>query len=151
MMAIPWTKERLEALSHKELSTLYERALTMDTDEARDVVELVQQHGLLERLGGGYHRGHRVIHAIEHICRSEEGLAAARAAVEAGEAPMAGVDPLLKRELGSEYGHRDTTGWAGTFVAEEMEAEGFVRQGRKSLPPGSVAKTAAFFVRKEKA
>jgi hypothetical protein len=145
----PWSKERLERLSHKELSTLYERALTIDSDEARDLVELVQQHGLLTRLGGGYHRGHRVIHTIERICRSPEGVAAARAAAESGEAPMAGVDPLLAAELGDEYGHRDTTSWAGTFVAEEMEADGWTRAGRKSLPDGRVAKTAAFFVRRK--
>ena len=144
-MAVPWTKERLEGLSHKELSTLYERALTMDGDDARDVVELVQQHGLLSRLGGGYHRGHRIIQAIERVCRSPAGRDAASAAVQSGEAPMAGVDPLLVDALGSEYGHRDTASWAGTFVAEEMEAEGYVRDGRKPLPSDCVAKTAAFF------
>ena len=146
---VPWTKERLEALSHKDLSTMYERALTMDTDDARDLVELVQQHGLLTRLGGGYHRGHRVIHTIEQVCRSDDGVNAAISAAEQGEAPMAGVDPLLVDALGPEYGHRDTTSWAGTFVAEEMEAAGWKRQGRKSLPQGCVAKTAAFFVRGE--
>lgn len=35
-MPKPWTKKRLEELRHKELSTLYERALTMDSDDARD-------------------------------------------------------------------------------------------------------------------
>jgi hypothetical protein len=146
---VPWTKDRLENLSHKDLSTLYERALTMDTDEARDVVELVQQYGLLPRLGGGYHRGHRVIHTIEGICRSKEGVAAAIESAKCGKAPMAGVDPLIKDVLGEEYGHRDTTGWAGTFVAEEMEAEGWIRKGRNKLPESCVAKTAAFFVSKE--
>ncbi len=148
---VPWTRDRLEALAHKDLSTLYERALSMDSDDARDLVELVQQHGLLSRLGGGYHRGHRVIHGIEAICRSEEGVKAAAAAAESGEAPMAGVDPLLASRLGGDYGHRDTTSWAGTFVAEEIEAEGWVRQGRKSLPGNCVAKSAAFFVRPDEA
>ena len=62
---------------------------------------------------------------------------------------MAGVDPLLQEKLGKEYGQRDSTTWAGTFVAEEIEAEGWMRSGRKSLPAGCVAKTAAFFVRPE--
>lgn len=145
----PWTRERLEGLDHKDLSTFYERALTIDSDEARDLVELVQQHGLLRRLGGGYDRGHRVIHTIETVCRSPEGRAAARAVAEAGEAPMAGVDPLLVAALGDEYGHRDTTSWAGTFVAEEIEADGWRRNGRKALPVGSVARTAAFFIQPE--
>ena len=62
-----------------------------------------------------------------------------------GEAPIAGVDPILQVEV-REYGYADTTSWAGTFVADEMEAAGHLRSGRKSLPSGCVAKSAAFFV-----
>ncbi len=145
-MARAWTKERLDALTHKQLYTLYEHARASADPAAAGVLDIIEQHCMMERLGGGYRRGHRLIVDMETICRSDAGVAAALAAARAGEAPMAGVDPLLAAELGTEYGQRDSTTWAGTFVAEEVEAAGWRRYGRKKLPDGCVAKTAAFFL-----
>jgi hypothetical protein len=144
-----WTREKLEALSHKQLNTLYENAQKDGSAKAEEVLDLIAEHGLLERLGGGYKRGHRVVQAIETFIRSDEGVTAAVRAAGAGEAPMAGVDPILQERVGPEYGHRDTTGWAGGFVKEEMEAAGWRHEGRKALPTGCKAKTAAFFVRED--
>ena len=145
-MAKSWTKERLDALTHKQLYTLYENALASDDPQASEVLSIIEQHKMMERLGGGYRRSHRLIVDMENICRSSEGVAAALEAARSGEAPMAGVDPILKAKLGAEYGQRDSTTWAGGFVAEEIEAEGWIRAGRKSLPVYCVAKTAAFFI-----
>lgn len=142
----PWTKERLEALSHKALNTVFDNATKSSDPEAAAVLDIFEQHHLLERLGGGYKKSHPLIHKMELFCRSPEGVRAAILAAEAGEAPMAGVDPYLCDLLGPNYGQRDSTGWAGTFVAEEMEAAGWTRQGRKALPSSCVAKTAAFFI-----
>jgi len=146
----PWTKERLQALSTHELQTLYGHARESNSPEADDIFELIFQNGLLDSIGGGLPRHNPTIQAIEKICRSPEGVGASINAAKAGEAPVAGVDPILRREV-REYGYHDTTSWAGTFVADEMEAAGWVRKGRKSLPPNCVAKTAAFFVTKESA
>jgi hypothetical protein len=148
-MAKPWTKERLEALTHKQLYTLYENALRSTDPAGAEVLSVIEQHKMMERLGGGYRRTHRLIVDMEAICRSPEGVAAALEAARNGEAPMAGLDPLLKAKLGAEYGQRDSTTWAGGFVAEEVEAEGWKRKGRKALPSFCVAKTAAFFVLQE--
>ena len=145
-MAILWTKERLEALTHKQLYTVYENAIASNDPHAAEVLNIIEQHRMMERLGGGYRRGHKLIFEMEKICRSEMGVEAAQRAAQAGEAPLAGVDPILASHLGPEYGQRDSTTWAGSFVAEEMEAAGWKRHGRKSLPDGSVAKTAAFFI-----
>lgn len=142
-----WTKEKLEALSHKQTNTLYENAVKDGSEQAEQILALIAQHGLLERLGGGHERTHRVIQAIEKFVRSDEGVRAALQAAEDGEAPMAGVDPLLQNAVGSEYGHRDTTVWAGWAVKEEMEAVGWRHEGRKKLPADCKAKTAAFFVK----
>ena len=149
-MPKPWTKERLEALTTHELQTLYGHARESDSPEADDIIEMIFQNNLLDSIGGGLPRHHPTVQAIEKICRSPEGVAAAVAAARRGEAPIAGVDPILRREV-REYGYHDTTSWAGTFVADEIEAAGWVRQGRKSLPANCVAKTAAFFVQREEA
>lgn len=145
-MKTPWTKESLEALTHKQLNTVYENARNLSDPDAAAVLDLFEAHDLLPRLGGGYRRGHRLIFDMEKICRSNEGIAAALAAASVGEAPLAGVDPLLATALGSEYGQRDSTTWAGGFVAEEVEAAGWRRHGRKKMPDGCVARTAAFFL-----
>lgn len=145
-MPKPWTLERLQKLNPVELERLYCRAVAANSPEGDEIAELVVQHNLPLRIGGGLTRGHHTIQAIEKIIRSPAGNAAAEAAMRAGEAPMAGLDPLLKEALGPAYGNKDTTSWAGTFAAEEAEALGWVRKDRKSLPPTCVAKTAAFFV-----
>jgi len=145
-MAKAWTKESLERLTHKQLNTVYENALASPDPNAAGVLTLFEQHRLLERLGGGYRRSHRLVVDMEAICRSPEGIAAALDAAKAGEAPLAGVDPLPAERLGPEYGQRDFTTWAGGFVAEEIVDEGWMRHGRKTLPHRCVAKTAAFFL-----
>ena len=145
-MPMPWTLERLKELSTVKLESLFRNALANPGTDADEVVELVLANDMLPRVGGGLKRSHPYIQKIESICRSDAGNAAAVAAAETGEAPMAGVDPLLEEALGAPYGNYDTTGWAGSFVAEEMEALGWRRQGRKNLPPTCVAKTAALFV-----
>ena len=144
-MPKPWTKERLESLTTHQLQTLYGHARETESPGADDIIELIFQHRLLDSIGGGLPRHHPTIQAIENICRSPEGVAAGIDASRSGEAAIAGVDPMLRREV-RDYGYADTTSWAGTFVAEEMEAAGLRRKGRKTLPENCVAKTAAFFV-----
>ncbi|HYJ81252.1 MAG TPA: hypothetical protein VEW26_00190 [Allosphingosinicella sp.] len=144
-MPKPITRNMLESMSVKQRMTIYEHARETDSPEADDIIEKLFQYKLLDSAGGGLSRDHRIIQSIERVCRSSEAIEAAVKAAGAGEAPMAGVDPLLQREI-REYGHFDTTSWAGTFVAEEMEWSGCIRSGRRSLPKGCVARTAAFFI-----
>jgi hypothetical protein len=140
-----WTEERLRSLTTQELQRLYANARETESPEADEIIERIFQYRLLDSVGGGLPRRHPTIQAIETLCRSPEGVNAAVAAARSGEAPIAGVDPLLRLNV-REYGYHDTTSWAGTFVAEEVEALGWIRKGRKSLPDNCVAKTAAFFV-----
>ena len=95
--------------------------------------------------GGEESRDHPIIQRIEEIIRSDEGRAAAKAATDEGQAAMAGIDPLLAADLGSSYGERDTTNWAGSLTAEIMAEAGYVETRKKALPPTCIAKTAAFF------
>ena len=144
-MPKPITVEMLEKMTTKQRMTIYEHARETNSPEADDIIEKLFQHRLLDSAGGGLTRDSAIIQQVEKVCRSEEGVRAATIAASADEAPMAGVDPLLRREV-REYGHFDTTSWAGGFVAEEVEALGWRRSGRKALPLGCIAKTAAFFV-----
>jgi hypothetical protein len=144
-----WTLERLRALNPVELERVYSRAVAANSPEGDEIAELVVQNDLPLRIGGGLTRGHKTIQEIERIVRSPEGRQAAADAMEAGEAPMAGLDPLLKAALGTDYGNKDTTSWAGTFAAEEATDLGWTRKGRKALPQSCVAKSAAFFSREE--
>lgn len=142
---MPWTIERLKALSLKQRETLFDNARQQNSAEAQEIITLLVDNDLLIREGGGYPRDHPIIQRIEEIIRSDEGRAAAKAATDRGQAAMAGIDPLLSTDLGSDYGERDTTNWAGSLTAEIMAEAGFVQTGKKALPPTCVAKTAAFF------
>ena len=148
-MPKPVTVEMLEKMSTKQRMTIYEHARQTNSPEADDIIEKLFQHRLLDRAGGGLTRDSTIIQHVEKVCRSPEGVKAAIRAASAGEAPIAGVDLLLRDEV-REYGHFDTTSWAGGFVAEEVEALGWRRSGRKTLPSGCIAKTAAFFLPPEK-
>ncbi len=140
----PITLAMLQGMTNKERQTIYQRAREKASPQADDIIELLFQRRLLDSAGGGLSRGHSIVRSIEAICRSPEALNAACSAIAAGQAPMAGVDPLLRAGI-REYGHFDTTSWAGTFVAEEVEAAGYVRVGRKTLPSTCIARTAAAF------
>ena len=150
MMPNPITLKMLQEMSTKQRMTIYEHARETASPEADDIIEKLFQYCLLDSAGGGLTRDSGIIQSVETVCRSEEGIAAATTAASDGEAPMAGVDPLLRHEV-REYGHFDTTSWAGGFVAEEIEALGWRRFGRKALPSGCVARTAAFFLPPEAA
>ncbi|MCL6684102.1 hypothetical protein [Sphingomonas alba] len=142
---MPWTIERLKSLSLKQRETLFDNARQQDGPDAAEIMKLLVDHDLLVREGGGYPRDHPIIQRMEEIIRSDEGRAAAKTATDGGEAAMAGIDPLLTADLGSDYGERDTTNWAGSLTAEIMAEAGYVQTGKKALPPTCVAKTAAFF------
>lgn len=145
-MAQPWTLERLEKLAPRERWNLYENAIRLDTPDARDLIRAIDESGLALREGGGLPGNHPVIRKISAVTATEEARTAASAAAEVGEPAMAGVDPILKREVGKEYGTLDTTSWAGTFVAREMYLMGFKSTKQAKLPAGLVAKTAMCFV-----
>jgi hypothetical protein len=124
---------------------LFDNARRKDTPEARALIDLLVEHDLLVGRSGGLPRHHPVIAKIEDIIRSPEGRARAKDASDQGLPAMAGVDPLLAAQVGSAYGTYDTTSWAGTFVAEEMELMGYKQTRKKPLPEGCVARTAAYF------
>lgn len=143
-----WTKERIEALPPEKREALFDNARAKGTSEAQQIIDLMVEHDLLVRSGGGLPREHPTIRTIEEIVRSDAGRTGGMQASDNGQPALAGVDHLLSAALGSKYGDHDTASWAGTLVAEVMTEAGFVTIGRKAMPAGSVAKTAATFRRR---
>lgn len=142
---VEWTKDKIEALSPERRETLFNNARAKNTPEALRIIDLMVEHDLLVRAGGGLPREHPTIQEIEEIIRSNEGRQAAKRASDEGLPAMAGVDHMLVAALGSKYGSNDTTSWAGTLMAEIMAEAGYVQTRKKPMPEGCVAKTAAFF------
>lgn len=140
-----WTKEKIEALPPQKREALFDNARAKATPEAQNIVDLMVEHDLLVRAGGGLPRDHPTIQEIEDIIRSAEGRRAGKQASDQGQPAMAGVDSMLSEALGPRYGEHDTTSWAGTFMAEVMAEQGYVQTKKKVMPDGCVAKTAAFF------
>lgn len=141
--------EKIAAMNVQQRRTLYNNARKTEGDDARLIERLIVENRLLVSNTGGLPHEDPVILKIEEVIQSPAGRAAAKKATDEGLPAMAGVDPLLRSGLGDDYGTYDTTSWAGTFVAAEMEQMGYVQTQKKPLPTGSVAKTAAFFVKRK--
>jgi hypothetical protein len=68
-------------------------------------------------------------------------------ATEQGKPALCGVEPLLTKELGDQYGpHDQGTMNAGYIVGELMRYRGYRDAGPRPCPKGSVEKTAMFWV-----
>ncbi len=78
--------------------------------------------------------------AVEQLVNSAEGIKRAVRATNEGQPALAGVDPLLRLELGSEYVRANNgTWWAGFAVAQLMREMGFVEAGTGKCPSDCVA------------
>ena len=141
------TADDIQAMTPAQRRTLYDNAKKLKLPAAQALVDQILSAGLTTNRGG-LTRDHPIIQRLEDVCRSDEARAAAKQASDSGLPALAGVDPILVRELGDDYGSFDTTGWAGGFVAEEMESQGYRQTRKKQMPAGCVAKTAAFFERR---
>lgn len=143
-----WTKEKIEALPAAKREALFNNARAKNTAETQKIIDLMVEHDLLVRDGGGLPREHPTIQKMEEIIRSEEGRAGGKQASDDGQPALAGVDHMLSAALASLYGSHDTTSWAGTLMAEVMADAGYVQTKRKSMPEGCVARTAQCFARR---
>ena len=140
-----WTKEKIEALPPAKRVVLFDNARVKNTQEAQQIIDIMVEHDLLVRAGGGLPRNHPTIQTMEEIIRSDKGRERGKQASDQGLPALAGVDEMLADALGSPYGNYDTTSWAGTMMAEVMEEAGYVQTRKKPMPTGCVAKRAAFF------
>ncbi len=81
-----------------------------------------------------------IVKTLEQAIHSAEGIKAAVRAANDGLPALAGVDALLRRELGSEYARADSaTWWAGSIVDRIMREMGFIAAGKAKCPSDCVA------------
>ena len=121
-------------MTPQQRRSLYDNASRLKTEDAKAIVKLMVENKLLDTASGGLPREHPLIHAIEKVCRSPEAREAAVLATAQGLPALAGVDPLIRNIVGLEYGSFDSTGWAGGFVVEEMESQGYRLAGSRKMP-----------------
>ena len=77
---------------------------------------------------------------MEQVVNSADGIKRAVRATNDGQPALAGVDPLLRQELGSEYVRANNgTWWAGFVIAQIMRDMGYVEAGTGKCPPDCVA------------
>src|SRR5690554_2703209 len=68
---VDWTKEKIEALSPEGREALFDNARAKGGPEAQRIIDLMVEHDLLVRAGGGLPRDHPTIQEIEEIIRSD--------------------------------------------------------------------------------
>lgn len=137
------TIEKLKAMTPERRATLYENARKLLDSGGQAVIDLINSSGLPLR-SGGITFSDPVHIRMEEIIWSHEGKRLLIQATEAGLPALAGVEPLIVADLGDRYHPHDRgTVDAGSIVGEVMRHLGYELSGRKDMPEGSVAKTAA--------
>jgi len=147
-MAKKWTTEELAAMSVHQRAELYKNAARLGhTPEGAELKSQIEAEGLPYSDDAALKGDDPITLRMIKVAYSLEGREAAIAATKAGEAAMAGVDPLLQAALGVDYGpHNFGTNRAGEIVGALMRSLGYKKGPDKDLPQHCVAKTAATWV-----
>lgn len=147
-MATKIDEAKLRSMTVHDRHRLWINARKVDTEEAREMVRMIEGLGLPYSEPGSLKSDDPISIKMNEIIFSSEGKAAAIEATKNGLPALAGIDPLLSKALGVDYGsHNDGTIGAGYLVAQMMRMQGYKLSGRKGkLPPTCVAKTAEIYV-----
>ena len=142
-MAIDWTVEKLAELNPVQRHQLWLNAMKR---EAVEVVLAIESSGLSYSDPRGVKLESPLGRAMAKIISSPEGKAAAIGATQKGMPALAGIDPILKSRLGSEYiKSYEATIQAGYLVAKMMQKAGYEKSHQAPLPAGCVAKTGLVY------
>ena len=144
VLAGGWTRTKLRALTLEARHNVWRNARTLGTPEAVKLAEAIEGLGLPYSMEGGLRMDDPLSLRIYEVVWSEEGRDGCKAATEAGWPAIAGVDAILRSKLGVDYGpENQVTNRAGVIVGELMRHLGYVKDGERPMPSGSVAKTGA--------
>ena len=143
-----WTKESLAAKSVDDRHTLWKNARSKNTAEAQALAQLIESCGLPYSDDSALRSDDPLVRKMIDVIYSQEAKDAAVAATKSGMPALQGVDPILVRVLGVDYGpHNRGTMEAGSIVALMMREQGYKNSHKKGpLPPSCIAKTAEIFV-----
>ena len=147
-----WTPEKISSLTVHERHQLWKNARSKGSAEAQALVSLIEKCGLPYSEESRLKASDPLLQKMIEIINSKEAIEAAVAATKAGIPALQGVDPILVRELGADYGpHNGGTIEAGYEVAQMMHSEGYKNSDKKgTLPSSCVAKTAEIFLPNKK-
>tara|TARA_R110002073_G_scaffold31592_1_gene96759 strand:+ start:737 stop:1210 length:474 start_codon:yes stop_codon:yes gene_type:complete len=141
------TIEKLEQMTVKERENLWINARSKDTEEANFLVTVIESLGLPYSEDGGMKLNSPIAIKMRELIDSREGRRRCIEATKNDMPALAGLDKELNELLGVDYrGGNAATQTAGYFVGEVMRSLGYTIKDRRPMPPGSVAKTAAFWV-----
>jgi hypothetical protein len=142
--------EKLKAMTARDRHQLWlnAKAKAEESEVAKELVSLIEFSGLdYER-----DRSQPVLlddpigRLMKRIIGSDDGRRAMLDAVGRGLPALAGVDPLLQKELGPNYSkYNDATIQAGYLVNGFMEGLGYKKSHSAPMPVGCVAKTGLTF------
>jgi hypothetical protein len=144
-----WSFETLQAKSAEERFTVWENARRIGSPEALELARFIEASGLEYAPTGGISMTDPRVLEMDEIITSQEGRVACLSAVEQGSPALAGVEPLIRERMGSRYGgFSQMTNTAGTLVGLLMYSLGYEKGPSRPMPAGSVAKTAATWVKR---
>jgi hypothetical protein len=149
-MAKEITVEALRGMTVHKRHALYKNACRLGhTAEGAALKKMIEEAGLPYSEAAALRGDDPITLKMHEIIWSPAGKQAALAATEAGEAAMAGIDPLLQIALGSDYGaHNMATNRAGVITGELMQSLGYRQRAQIPLPANCVAKSATAWVRR---
>jgi hypothetical protein len=137
-----YTIEDLKKMTPEERARLYHNAVRRREAGGQAIIDLIEASGL-SLSSGGMRASDPAYLRMEEIVWSAQGRAAALEATGKGLPALAGVDPLISADLGSQYNpHDGGTVNAGYIQAGLMRHLGYVEDGQGKMPDGCVAKTA---------
>jgi hypothetical protein len=128
-----WLNAKAKLETSAEAKALVQLIEFSGLDYAKDKINPVSLDSAVGRL-------------MKQIIGSEAGIRAMMEATRRGSPALAGVDPLLQFELGSQYGrHNEATIQAGYLVKGFMVGQGYEEIGPASMPQNCIAKTGLIF------
>lgn len=138
-----WTEERLRAATPEERARLYANAKRMGTPDALAIAQRIESLGLPFSEPGCVNMDDPIVAKLYEIVFSDESRIAAKKAADDGLPALAGVDPLISKALGADYGkHNMTTHTAGGFIAELMREMGYKETGKSGKTPSGCIATS---------
>ncbi len=140
-----WTLDDLEAMSVHDRHNLFKNAARLSHTPAGAALKaMIIEAGLPFSEGVMPSSNDPLVIKMYEVINSPEGRATTVSATARGLPALAGIEPAIVEALGVDYGpHNWGTVIAGSMVGELMQTLGYRKVGRKNMPEGSVAKTAA--------
>ena len=146
-----WTLAKLQARSSEDRFNIWENARRQGTEAALTLAKFIEDSGLDYAPKGGISMSDPRVIEMNDIITSKDGRKACVAAADSGRPALAGVEPLIKNQMGSRYNSgSQITVTAGSLVGMLMYSLGYAKGPPRPMPEGSIAKSAATWLPKHK-